>query len=481
MARRGPLPAPGVALGKKPPRDARPLLHTADHGPPIVVSAEDLGLSAGGRSGHDPGTDWVEPFLEANRDPLERLALTPEVRIDRGGTRLALHPGARLGAAALRSPVTRKVTAGLLVRSRFGWERTGQVLGATAWRVEPTLGGGPLVPGSAREVPPYVIAGPVLSRLSELIARMTRGFLEVTEDRTRPRGHVDWTAYGRRSLPTGDWQRFRCTFPDLSDDPLVLSAIRWTLRRLVADLERTAESPASRALLEVTHRLTATVGPGPELRPAEEWLRRAMAGRELGEWLIHAIEGMCWVAEERGLGGLASLDGLPWSLDVDRLWEAWVESFVAELAPRLGARLEVGRRGETTRPLLWESGPRSLGHLVPDLALRWPDRTVWIDAKYKRHLAEIAALGWSGVREATREAHRADVHQALAYATLAPEGDVDTVLAYPAEGDEVRVGVAQIASGRRSVKLVLAGVPFGFRASAAREIASLRWEQAFGA
>lgn len=175
---------------------------------------------------------------------------------------------------------------------------------------------------------------------------------------------------------------------------------------------------------------------------------------------------MQWVSEERGLGGSRELDGLTWSLKTDELWEAWVEQFVLELGPRLGA--VAVPRGRSRIPLDWRSAGRSLGHLAPDLALRRANRTIWIDAKYKWHLVHLHQGDWQSSQSNWKESHRADVHQALAYASLADTETVDTVLAYPWPTDgsgsvDPPISIAHIPAGRRRVRLILAGLPFGFR------------------
>ncbi|HYW85081.1 MAG TPA: hypothetical protein VFB30_17600, partial [Spirochaetia bacterium] len=102
--------------------------------------------------------------------------------------------------------------------------------------------------------------------------------------------------------------------------------------------------------------------------------------------------------------------------------------------------------------------------LAPDVELRSAERVVWIDAKYKPHLQLLAHRGWSGVSEEIRREHRADLHQALAYASLADVAQVDTLPLYRSIGSEPRLDtVATVTSGRRRVRLVLASVPFGYR------------------
>jgi hypothetical protein len=83
-----------------------------------------------------------------------------------------------------------------------------------------------------------------------------------------------------------------------------------------------------------------------------------------------------------------------------------------------------------------------------------------------------------GLGEAVRDAHRADLHQALAYASLANVERVDTILAYPHIAEDAAappVALATVASGRRRVRLILAGLPFGFRSPGLREQVLEAW------
>ncbi len=446
--------------------EARPLYQSEDHGRPIVLTHADVGALDRER--------WTEPFLAANRSHLERLRLTTETQAGRDGVRVLLHPRERIGSMPLLSPTTRRVVAGLLIRPRFGWSSVGRVLAGVGFGIAPELGGAPLVPGSAREVPPWILAGPVLARISALVRELDRGFVSATHMRTQPRGRVDWTRYARDSLATGQWQRFPCTFSDLADDPWLLAVLRWTVQRIAVDLGPSSDSALGKRLLEQTRWLLTALGTGPAHRPAtDELAQRGDTGMAHAA-LVSGLEAVGWVRDERGLGGARTLDGLAWTLATDQLWEAWVESLFAEIARRTGARLASARRGDTRRPLVWHTPMRSLGHLAPDLALHWPDRTLWIDAKYKAHLLDLSMHGWSALPEAVRDAHRADLHQALAYTSLADTPRVDTWLVYPVSAaltDQAPLlhTEAEISGGARRIRLALLGLPLGFASHDARE------------
>jgi hypothetical protein len=393
---------------------SRPLLKTTDHGDPVAIGQSDIGVT---------GDRWVEPFLEANRPMLRRLDLRPDVRVD-PVPRVLLHPGPKVGAIPLLSPSTRKVVAGLLVQPRFQWASLGAVFNAIGFSVEPTLGGSPLVPGSAREVPPWLLAGPVIARLAGLLKHRRRGFVPREEHRTSPRGRVDWARWASQDLPRGRWTAFPCHFSDPDDDPDLIAAVRWTLKRLEEELKRVADSAPARVLLGRTGELLTLIGPGVSRRPSPSWSPVAPS-----EWVSSAVEAMTWVSEERGLGGARTLDGLSWDLSIDAVWEAWVSAFAADLARQLG--MTASPFGSIRRTLRWTGPFESMGSLAPDIELRGPGRTIWIDAKYKPHLALLRRHGWTGLSDEIKERHRADLHQALAYGSLGETDLVDTVLVYP--------------------------------------------------
>ena len=427
---------------------SRPLLKAHDHGEPISIHAQHIGVS---------GDRWVEPFLAANAAGLRRLGLHHEIRVD-PVLRVMLKPGPRIGAVPLLSPGTRKVAAGLLIEPRFRWAALGAVFNAIGFSVEPSLGGAQPVPGSAREVPPWMLAGPVIERIAALLRHRRRGFVEREETRTSPRGRVDWTTWATAQVPRGAWATFPCCFSEPDDDPDLFASVRWTLSRLTEDLSSVAWSPAARYLLGRAAELRSVVGNGALRRPSSSW---SQAGASA--WVSEALEAMTWVAEERGLGGARSLDGLAWDLSIDAVWEAWIVAFTADLGRQLG--MTASPFQASRRPLRWHGPAQSMGALVPDVELRGAERVVWVDAKYKAHLELLYRRGWSGLSDEVRADHRADLHQALAYASLADAPQVDTLLVYPDVGAEDRfpATVATVTSGRRRVRLVLAAVPFGYR------------------
>jgi hypothetical protein len=208
------------------------------------------------------------------------------------------------------------------------------------------------------------------------------------------------------------------------------------------------------------------------LRPRWSDLKRWAHTSLVNDTIFRGLEALAWVEEERGLGGGRELDGIAWSLSLSALWEAYVEGVVRREAALKGGEVKVARLGETTVPLAW-SDPvrRSLSYLAPDIIVRRGRSVHIIDAKYKAHLAELDQVGWRRFTEEAREAHRADLHQVLAYAAIHEAEEITATLMYPLRRDTWNTLVEQqrdtttseLVHGGRRVLLELRGLPFGMK------------------
>jgi hypothetical protein len=178
-----------IHLGAVP--HSHTLLHGKDCGAPVVVDPAPYIAAA-----REPGWGaYLDGFLARNRAAIQALGLEHRIIAGRDGVRLELQPGLRAGAIPLRSAVTGQVAGGVVISPRFGWPGVGQVLSATGWGSGPEFLNLPLVPGSGREVPPWVLAGPVLRRLADLLAHLRPGYRERNEVRSHPRGQIQWQTY----------------------------------------------------------------------------------------------------------------------------------------------------------------------------------------------------------------------------------------------------------------------------------------------
>lgn len=452
--------------GSAPPQ--KPLLRATDHGRPVTLDAEAFAPAQRG-GGWGP---FAESFLRLNEAALARLEVTPEIGSSESGVRLRLVPGGRAGAIPLRSAQTGQVAGGLIVEPRFGWSGVGRVLSETGWVAAPEFLEGALVPGSGREVPPWVLAGPVLARLADLLHTLRRGYHARTEVLRQPRGQILWGRYARQSLATGNWADLPCRFHELTTDPMVRRMARWALEHIRLDLVHAGgRDTIARLLIALTDELLRTVRDVSPFTPRRHDLDRLTAGnRLLDTSLRRGLEALGWVSEERGLGGGREMDGLAWTLPLHELWENYVEALTRREAALVGGEVRVGRRRETVFPIEWsDPSHRSLGHLVPDIVVFRGSSVQIIDAKYKAHLAELDEAGWHRFTADARESHRADIHQVLAYAGLYSADDIQATLVYPLRRSTYDAlalrgrdrSVAYLHHGARQVRLELRGVPFG--------------------
>jgi 5-methylcytosine-specific restriction endonuclease McrBC regulatory subunit McrC len=311
----------------------------------------------------------------------------------------------------------------------------------------------------------------VLARLADLLRALRRGYRIEEETLRRPRGKIVWTKYVRESLTRGKWDQLPCRFPDLANDPKLRRMIRWGVERVRQALMSVSNADAiARLLVSVADEVLTQLRDVVPLVPPRDELTRLADNPITDVLLRNGLEALGWVADERGLGGGREMDGLAWSMQLHELWERYVEATVRREVASIGGQVRVGRKRETVFPLEWtDPSHRSMGQLIPDIVVFRGDSVHIVDAKYKAHLAELDEHGWYRFTTDAREAHRADIHQALAYASLYAAAEVKATLVYPLRQSTYEslrsrdrdVSVAQLLHGARQVRLELRGMPFG--------------------
>ncbi len=411
----------------------------------------------------------AEQFIKQNRALMSLLDVRMERDYDGNDVRLMIQAGAAIGAIPLISPTSARPDFGLVVQPRFPWAGIGPMLAEMGWRVSPTPLRLPLLRRSERRVPIWVLCFMILARLKALLDSLDRRFELASEIRSAPRGRVHWPEYATRNLPRAGFLSLPCTFPDLRDDRLLKGAVRHSVERQLRALETQKEHGAFvHRLIEFAQQLLWRVQMVPAYVPSPttlaQWFRRPLRA----EQFINGLQAIEWTAEERGLAGVSDLEGIPWTMPMDKFFEAWVETVVRVVAQWTGGQMKVGRKRETTRPINWS--PSYLGSqksLVPDIWLEWDSATLIVDAKYKRHWEELQQHSWLRLEEDLREQHRNDLLQVLAYANLARTSTVIVCLVYPCSAenwDSLRergrlIHRAQLAVGSRALHIWLTAVP----------------------
>jgi len=389
-------------------RRSRCLVKLADQGAPMRLDPETSGVQGRDRS----WTLFAQNFLSANQPQFHALEIQPTLQPDAEQINLYLKPGGTIGAVPLKSPTTRKIAGGLVVHPRFGWSDIGPLLHQIGWTASPRLLEMPLVPGAAKEVPPWVLAGPILQRFRVLLNELTRGFRLHEEIRQQARGQVIWDRYIQQ-IGRGAFHQLPCRFPELGPDLKLRAMLRWGLEVVHRSLAAWSNVvPIARRLAEQAGELLLAVADVKSLVPSKQVLGHfLLTTGPPAAALRRGLQALGWLVDERGLAGTAETDGLAWCLPMHELFERWVEHIVRCWAHGFGGHVRTGRAYETLVPIRWEhSGSRSLQSLVPDLVVQLGPR-VWIfDAKYKGHFDELDDHRWAELAAELQAEHRHDVH-----------------------------------------------------------------------
>lgn len=375
----------------------------------------------------------AEQFISRNRTNFSFAEMECDTKFNGREVLIQLKTKNTIGALPLISPITGMPDHGVIVKPRFPWAGIGSMLGTMGWRVVPVPLKLERFRGSERSVPPWVLSSMILLRISNLLNAIGRKFELVTEFRSAPRGQVRWNEYAMRSIPTGRFLSVPCTFPDLEHDRHLLGTVRFCLETIIESLESQVEHGVFvLQLIELSHRLLSKVKHVPAFVPTpsqmESWTRKPIRM----EPYTAGLQALEWTIEKKGLAGASKLEGIPWVMEMERFFEAWIETVFHTIARRTGGLMKVGRLRETTRPISWDPPyAGSQKSLIPDLWLQWGSTTLILDAKYKRHFQELQSHNWSAIEAEWKEQHRHDLLQVLAYANLAQSRTIVSCLIYP--------------------------------------------------
>ena len=305
---------------------------------------------------------------------------------------------------------------------------------AIGWSATPQLLKYPLVPSSAREIPPWVLAGPMIYRFSALLKELTRGFRIQEEVRQTPRGQSLWQRYSNQQMARGMLHQLPCRFPELGPDQLLRAYLRWGIERIHQALATYASVDVIAGhLLEIAQQLLQELSDTPAKTPNHRTLEQLTRGTGISSSILRdGLEALGWMVDERGLAGAAELDGLAWRLPMYELFERWVECVVRRWSREFGGFLTTARVGDAHFPLQWERpGTGSLSALAPDMVVQSGETVFVFDAKYKGHFEELDDLRWRELGESLQAEHRHDLHQIMAYASLFDTPRVVALLVYP--------------------------------------------------
>jgi hypothetical protein len=412
-------------------------------------------------------------FLDRNWEIFNRYDVQASQEYDGRDVWLVLRTGLQSGAFPLFSPTSGKPDYGMIIRPRFEWDGLGAMLAKMGWRIIPTLVDLPLLPGSEKKVPPWVLSSIVIIRIQQLLNILDRKFELINSTQSFPKGTVNWSDYASKKIPEANFLSFNCRFPDLRDDRSLKAAIHYTLRKQKSSLESQRYlTGAVLSLLDLCQSLIQRVSNVQPLRPTPEYIQAWFSSPYHIEPFINGIQAIEWTINERGLAGISDMKGIPWILPLDCFFESWMETLVSCLPKRIGGIAYFGRKKQTISPIHWDNAYiGTQKSLIPDAVLECDETTYIFDAKYKRHWEEFNSANWFHIEKEIQEQHRQDLLQVLAYSTLKNNHRVVSCLIYPcqpntweslkARGQLFRH--ASIPANDRRIEIILTAVPMNSR------------------
>lgn len=409
-------------------------------------------------------------FLNANYSSFDALEISPSIKYGRDNLYIDLRTNGIIGAVPLYSSETRKIDGGIIVEPKFGWNDIGPILSSIGWSASPQLLNFPMIPGSAREIPPWVLAGPMVERISILLKSINRGFSLIKETRETPRGRIMWQEYVSKSVVSGRYNLIPCVFPDLNENNILRSYIRWGLERIkISILKARTDDLTSMALLAKIEFLLNKVKDVSPILPSQNSLETlAQTHTLISKDFLLGIQALSWIREERGLAGQHEPDGLSWKIKMSDLFERWVEAVSRIWALKFGGAVSTSRQDTSRVSIHWvHPGQKSLSSLIPDIVIETYDTVYIFDAKYKKLYEELDDQRWRELSKDLQEDHRHDLHQVLSYASLFNKPRIVSILVYPLTDitymdlstSSKLLDRALIPNANRNLELAIFGLP----------------------
>jgi hypothetical protein len=446
----------------------RKLIVLPDQGAAVKISTQLFDLQSRDRSWNP----FIESFVRANGDYLDSLAIELSFSTSADAIEIGLKANGVVGAVPLKSPDTHKTVGGIIVRPRYGWDTAGFLFSAIGWAGTPELLKFPIVPGSAKEVPPWIIAGPIVRQMEQLMRLSAPKFRDTEEELSSPRGTIDWQQYCTKQLVNARPHFLPCKYSDLKMDEQLRRYVRWTLEKVDHSLAPFVyDAPSAKLLRGRVQSLLAQLfdvkSEVPSYRNLDRLDRLLKRQLQTGEGDL-GFEAIKWVLDERGLAGSTDLDGLAWRIKMHELFEMWIEVLVRQWAKTFGGRVTCSRKFDSQSFIRWErTGSDSLGSLIPDVVVETDDDTFIFDAKYKGFLEPSEDLSFNAAIERYKDDHRHDLHQVLAYASMYQTERITVALVYPVKFEtwaQMTISEQDVLTGSlegpgRNIKLCILAVP----------------------
>lgn len=404
--------------------------------------------------------EYVRKWLRVNGKYLEFLGISYKWNEDNKS--LILAPSNKIGLAPLRNPYGGQVYGSIVVKPRLGWLEMYKILDLINWKYQPVFlkDEEPII--SDGVLPRWFKAIETLEAIFQALKLFMKG-INRKQIRSRvPIGSVSWNEYATKSAPYGKYDLFSTIITEYSNDLEVNRQFKGVVRIIANDFLNPKVPIKIRSKAKV---LIANIEKKLEnveyAVPSVEKLNKVKIPNFYKTYYEKAIRKCIdYITESKFSLKIGDFYGLPWTIEMDKLFEYWVEYWAFKFARRIGARFFSDIK-KNSRIRFYNLGNwKSMNQLKPDIIIEKDSKTLIIEVKYKKHLAYFQYGKYS---PEIFEDHRHDLHQLLAYMSTSQSTKRIGCLIYPSIGKEISDQFATLinySNIRANVDVILCNISF---------------------
>jgi len=404
--------------------------------------------------------NYLKKWLHINEKYLGFLGVT--YRWDDDKNSLILIPGNKIGLAPLRNPYGAEVYGGIIVRPRLGWIKIYDILEYIDWIYQPNFlkDEEPIISNGV--LPRWFKAVNTLDTISQALVLFMKGIEEKRIISRVPKGNIDWYSYSTQSVPYGKYDRFSSRITDYSIDLEIHRQFIGIVKMIEDDISGPEvpikiKNKAGQLILNIERKLQNVEPNTPDIEKLKK-IKIPNFYRQKYDTAIKACIEYLWQSKFSMEAG--NLYGLPWSIEMDRLFEYWIEYWAYIFAKRLGAHFYSDIRRNSRIRFYNLKNWKTLKLLKPDVIIEKNDKSMILEVKYKKHLLY---LQYGKSSSDILEEHRYDIHQLLSYMSGSVKEKKIGCLIYPKISDNLANQYATLinyTNTRSNVDVVLCGIPF---------------------
>ncbi|MCX7611742.1 MAG: McrC family protein [Ignavibacterium sp.] len=406
--------------------------------------------------------EYLTKWIRKNEEYLNFLGIN--YKWDDLEEKLNLTTGDKAGLAPLKNPYGGNTYGYIVVKPRIGWLQIYDILTLIDWKYQPTFLEDEEEIISDGILPRWFKILDTLQAIDKALSNLMRGISRKEILSSFPVGTVNWTRYASNNFSRGKFDSFDCLISDYSIDHRIHRIFKGIVKIIKNDIERFSIpikviQQAQMLLTRIDRVLENVIAEEPsieKLKRAEiPYFYRTLYGKAIDK----CVE---FLSQSKFSFETGNFYGLPWSIEMSRLFEYWVEHWAYLFAKRIGAKFYSDIKGNSKIRFYNLKGWKSLNQLKPDIVIEKDSKTLIIDVKYKRHL-EYLEHGISN--KEIIDDHRGDIHQILSYLSSSTSIKRIGCLIYPKMRENIGSQYAAIINYSNvniNVDLLLCEVSFNY-------------------